>query len=127
MWIFIVTDALLFAGLLVAYGVVRVASPTWPEQSQAFDMNYITLMTFTLITSSATMACAVAAAMVGNKKHVTTFLWATILGGFAFLGHAGLRVVPFHPRGRAAHRATPGVSPSSAPRSSSSPVFTECT
>ncbi|HLE69100.1 MAG TPA: cytochrome oxidase subunit III, partial [Vicinamibacteria bacterium] len=55
MWIFIVTDALLFAGLLVGYGVVRVASPTWPEQSVAFNMNYITLMTFTLITSSATM------------------------------------------------------------------------
>lgn len=86
MWIFIVTDALLFAGLLVAYGVVRVQSPTWPNQNVAFDMNYITLMTFTLITSSATMACAVAAATVGNKKHVTAFLWATILGGLAFLG-----------------------------------------
>ncbi len=86
MWIFIITDALLFAGLLVAYGVVRVASPTWPEQSVAFDMNYITLMTFTLISSSATMACAVAAAMAKNKKHVTLFLWLTILGGFSFLG-----------------------------------------
>ena len=86
MWIFIITDALLFAGLLVAYGVVRVASPTWPDQALAFDMNYITLMTFTLITSSATMACAVAAATAGNKKHVTLFLWATILGGFMFLG-----------------------------------------
>jgi cytochrome c oxidase subunit 3 len=86
MWIFIVTDALLFAGLLVGYGVVRVSSPTWPDQNVAFDMNYITLMTFTLITSSATMACAVAAAMKGNKKHVTMFLWLTILGGFSFLG-----------------------------------------
>jgi cytochrome c oxidase subunit 3 len=86
MWIFIVTDALLFAGLLVAYGVVRVQSRTWPDQNLAFDMNYITLMTFTLITSSATMACAVAAATAGNKKHVTTFLWLTILGGLSFLG-----------------------------------------
>jgi cytochrome c oxidase subunit 3 len=86
MWVFIVTDALLFAGLLVAYGVVRVASPSWPDQNQAFDMNYITLMTFTLITSSATMACAVAAAMANNKKHVTLFLWLTILGGLSFLG-----------------------------------------
>jgi cytochrome c oxidase subunit 3 len=24
--------------------------------------------------------------MVGNKKHVTLFLWLTILGGFSFLG-----------------------------------------
>jgi cytochrome c oxidase subunit III len=86
MWIFIITDALLFAGLLVAYGVMRVSSPTWPDQNVAFNMNYITMMTFTLISSSATMACAVAAASVGNKKHVTIFLWLTILGGFSFLG-----------------------------------------
>ena len=86
MWIFIVTDALLFAGLLVGYGVMRSATEVWPDQNIAFDMNYITLMTFTLITSSATMACAVAAATVGNKKHVTMFLWLTILGGAAFLG-----------------------------------------
>ena len=86
MWIFIITDALLFAGLLVSYGVVRVASPTWPDQSVAFDMNYITLMTFTLIASSWTMACGVSAANAGNKKHVTTFLWLTIFGGLSFLG-----------------------------------------
>jgi cytochrome c oxidase subunit III len=86
MWIFIVTDALLFAGLLVAYGVMRVSSPTWPDQNVAFSMNYITMMTFTLISSSFSMACAVAAANVGNKKHVTRFLWLTILGGFSFLG-----------------------------------------
>lgn len=86
MWVFIVTDALLFAGLLVGYGVMRSATEVWPDQNIAFDMNYITMMTFTLISSSATMACAVAAATVGNKKHVTMFLWLTILGGLAFLG-----------------------------------------
>ncbi len=86
MWIFIITDALLFAGLLVSYGVVRVASPVWPDQNVAFDMNYITLMTFTLIASSWSMACGVSAANAGNKKHVTTFLWLTIFGGLSFLG-----------------------------------------
>ena len=86
MWIFIITDALLFAGLLVSYGVVRVSNPSWPDQNVAFDMNYITLMTFTLIASSWSMACAVSAANAGNKKHVTTFLWLTIFGGLSFLG-----------------------------------------
>ncbi len=86
MWIFIITDALLFAGLLVSYGVLRVASPSWPNQAEAFDMNFITLMTFTLIASSCTMACAVAAATAGRKSHVTWFMWATIAGGIAFLG-----------------------------------------
>ena len=86
MWIFIITDALLFAGLLVGYGFIRVASPSWPEQSTAFDMNYITLMTFTLIASSWTMVCAVSASSAGNKSHLKIFLWLTILGGLSFLG-----------------------------------------
>ncbi|MGH9461300.1 MAG: cytochrome c oxidase subunit 3, partial [Vicinamibacteria bacterium] len=34
MWIFIVTDALLFAGLLVGYGVIRVANGSWPHQAE---------------------------------------------------------------------------------------------
>ena len=86
MWIFIITDGLLFGGLLVGYGVIRVVSPAWPDQTTVFDMNYITIMTFTLITSSATMASAVAAATAGVKSRATLFLWLTILGGFTFLG-----------------------------------------
>jgi cytochrome c oxidase subunit 3 len=86
MWIFIVTDALLFAGLLVGYGVIRVANGSWPDQGEVFHMNYIALMTFTLITSSATMASAVGAAQAGRKSHVTLFVWLTILGGASFLG-----------------------------------------
>jgi len=86
MWIFIITDALLFAGLLVGYGVVRVASPEWPDQNIPFDMNFITFMTFTLIASSFAMACAVAAAKQGNKKHTQMFVWLTIVGGLVFLG-----------------------------------------
>ncbi len=86
MWIFVITDALLFAGLLVGYGFVRAASPAWPDQNIPFDMNFITFMTFTLIASSFAMACAVAAAHQGNKKHASMFLWLTIVGGFIFLG-----------------------------------------
>ncbi len=86
MWIFIITDGLLFSGLLVGYGVLRVVNGNWSEQTEIFDMNYITLMTFTLITSSATMASAVGAAKVGRKTHVTRFILATIFGGLSFLG-----------------------------------------
>ncbi len=86
MWFFIVTDALLFAGLLVSYGVVRIATGDWPEQSEVFSLTYIAAMTFVLISSSATMACAVAAAEMGRKDRVTLFLWLTIIGGFGFLG-----------------------------------------
>jgi len=86
MWIFIVTDALLFAGLLVGYGVIRVANGSWPDQSEVFHMNFIALMTFTLITSSLFMASAVGGAQAGRKSHVTLYVWLTILGGLSFLG-----------------------------------------
>ena len=86
MWIFIVTDSLLFAGLLVGYGVIRVANGSWPDQSEVFHMNYIALMTFTLITSSLFMASAVGGAQAGRKSHVTLYVWLTILGGLSFLG-----------------------------------------
>ncbi len=86
MWFFIVTDALLFAGLLVSYGVVRIATGSWPVQSEVFSLTYIAAMTFVLISSSATMACAVAAAELERRKTVTLCLWLTILGGFGFLG-----------------------------------------
>ena len=45
MWFFIVTDALLFAGLLVSYGVVRIATGDWPQQSEVFSLPYIAAMT----------------------------------------------------------------------------------
>ena len=86
MWFFIVTDALLFAGLLVSYGVVRIATGDWPVQSEVFSLAYIAAMTFVLISSSATMACAVAAAELERRRTVTICLWLTILGGFGFLG-----------------------------------------
>jgi cytochrome c oxidase subunit 3 len=86
MWLFIVTDALLFAGLVSGYGFVRLASPSWPDRSQVFHLEFITLMTFILISSSATMASAVGAAQQGRKSQITLFLGLTILGGLAFLG-----------------------------------------
>ncbi len=86
MWIFIVTDGLLFAGFLAAYGFSRLASPVWPDQSQVFHIGFISAMTFVLITSSATMASAVEAAQDRDRSKVIRFLILTILGGLIFLG-----------------------------------------
>src|SRR5205807_9261332 len=62
MWIFIISDALTFAGFLIAYGFVRGISQEWPKQTEVFNMVLITFMTFALISSSAVMAMAVGAA-----------------------------------------------------------------
>jgi cytochrome c oxidase subunit 3 len=86
MWVFIVSDALTFAGFIIAYGFMRATSPAWPAQDEVFSMTLITFMTFALISSSAVMAMAVGAAQHGDKAAAVKFLWATILGGTIFLG-----------------------------------------
>jgi cytochrome c oxidase subunit 3 len=86
MWIFIISDALTFAGFLVAYGFVREIGPGWPSQTEVFNMPLVTFMTFVLISSSAMMAMAVGAAKIGDKKLVVKYIGTTIAGGALFLG-----------------------------------------
>lgn len=86
MWLFIVNDALLFAGLLAAYGFVRLAAPAWPDQAEVFHLGFIALMTFILISSSATMAGAVASASRADPSRTLRFLFLTMIGGAMFLG-----------------------------------------
>lgn len=86
MWVFIITDGLLFAGLLAGYGFVRLASPNWPNRAEVFHLQMIGFMTFLLISSSATMASAVAAARRREHRAVRRFLLLTIAGGLGFLG-----------------------------------------
>ena len=87
MWIFIVTDALLFGGLLTGYAFLRQASSApWPRQSEVFSIPFIALMTFILITSSMTMGTAVTAARLGDRRKALKNLIFTIVGGAAFLG-----------------------------------------
>jgi len=92
MWWFIVTDALLFAGFLGGYGFSRLGSGNWPDRWKAladhpapFSLIFLTVMTFVLISSSATMACAVAAAKARDRAAVVKFTALTMLGGLVFL------------------------------------------
>jgi cytochrome c oxidase subunit 3 len=86
MWVFLVTDALLFAGFLASYGVIRLAAGEWPDQGEVFSMPLIATMTFILITSSATMASAVGAAHRNDLKTAVRFVLLTAVGGVLFLG-----------------------------------------
>ena len=86
MWFFLVSDALLFAGFLVAYGYVRLSSDSWPDQGEVFTMALIGVMTFVLITSSATMASAVGGARDGDLIRARKFVIMTAVGGVLFLG-----------------------------------------
>ncbi len=86
MWLFIVSDAITFSALLIAYSYVRVASQAWPTPFHLWpSIAKATLMTFVLLTSSVTMVMAVRAAKLGNRSHVVRWLLATVLGGLTFI------------------------------------------
>jgi cytochrome c oxidase subunit 3 len=87
MWVFLVTDALLFAGFLSGYAFCRLASDRpWPDREAVFSLPFITAMTFVLITSSTTMASAVLAARNAQRAAARRWLFVTAVIGLAFLG-----------------------------------------
>ncbi|MCS7223795.1 MAG: cytochrome c oxidase subunit 3 [Armatimonadetes bacterium] len=95
MWLFILSDAFTFGGLLAGYGALRASSPTWPDASKVFALHIggqdfplllIAIMTFILICSSGTMALAVHSGYSRDKKRTVLYLVATILLGLTFLG-----------------------------------------
>jgi len=97
MWFFLVSDALTFGGLLIAYGFTRHnCQDAWPIGEETFNslpflghgypLIYVALMTFILIVSSVTMVLAVEAGHRMDKKGVVKWMIATIIGGFFFVG-----------------------------------------
>jgi cytochrome c oxidase subunit 3 len=86
MWLFILSDAITFSALIMAYSYVRVASPQWPTPFEFYPgIVKATLMTVILLTSSVTMVMAVRAAKLGKRASVVKWLGATMLGGLAFV------------------------------------------
>ncbi len=85
MWLFLVSDALTFGGLLCAYGASRMGSADWPVPSSILDVPLTAFNTFVLICSSLTMVKALSAIRHGNVKGLQKFLLLTALGGILFL------------------------------------------
>ena len=86
MWLFIVSDAITFAAMLIAYSYVRVASDVWPKPFHFYPSIIVSsVMTFCLLTSSITMVMAVAAAKRADIGATMKWLGGTMAGGLAFL------------------------------------------
>jgi len=86
MWIFLISDALSFAGLLIAYGILRGGSAVWRHPGEpALGINFTAGLTFLLICSSVTMVLAYAAATEGRRRQAAAWLALTALGGILFL------------------------------------------
>jgi len=101
MWLFLVTEILLFGGLFCAYAVYRVNHPEIFIFGHHFlDKSLGALNTVILIFSSFTVAWAVRAAQLKQIKILKLMLVVTLICAFGFLGvkfveyshkwHAGL-------------------------------------
>ena len=87
MWLFLVTEILLFGGLFCWYAVYRAHHPEIFQYAHHYlDKTLGGINTLVLILSSLTMAWAVRNAQIGNQKGLVGMLLITLLCGFGFLG-----------------------------------------
>jgi heme/copper-type cytochrome/quinol oxidase subunit 3 len=86
MWFFLLTDAMSFAGLLLAYGLLRSGSEVWIHPGEpTLGIEFTAGLTFLLICSSVTMVMAYANIVEKNISRASFYLFLTVLGGSLFL------------------------------------------
>jgi heme/copper-type cytochrome/quinol oxidase subunit 3 len=85
MWVFLLSDALMFAGFLLAYGILRAGTEGKWQTEPSLGINFTAILTFLLICSSVTMVLAYAAAVENKRKETVRWLAFTALGGILFL------------------------------------------
>jgi cytochrome c oxidase subunit 3 len=87
MWLFLATEILLFGGLFCAYAIYRGTHPEiFLYAHQFLDKTLGGANTVILLCSSLTMAWAVRASQLGQRKLLITLLSLTLLCGFGFMG-----------------------------------------
>jgi cytochrome c oxidase subunit III len=87
MWVFLVTEVLFFGGLFLVYSIYRIwYHDAFVAASHELDVTLGTINTAVLITSSLTMALAVHAAQLGQRRLLMILLVATMILGAVFLG-----------------------------------------
>ena len=87
MWVFLATEVMFFGGMFLGYTIYRTSYPqAFAGASNLLDVWLGTINTAVLICSSFTMALAVRAAQLGQRKPVIIFITLTIILGTVFLG-----------------------------------------
>jgi len=90
MWVFLVTEVLFFGGMFLVYSVYRSwYTEAFAAASRELDLTLGATNTAVLIASSLTMALAVHAAQLGQRRTLMLFLLATMALGSVFLGIKG--------------------------------------
>jgi len=87
MWLFLVTEVLLFGGLFVGYGIMHAKHPeAFMAAHHHLDKVMGAVNTIVLLFSSFTMVMAVWAAQTNRRKLTILFLVLTLLCACAFMG-----------------------------------------
>jgi cytochrome c oxidase subunit 3 len=87
MWVFLLTEIMMFGGLFTAYLIYRLKYyPAFVAGSTSISVGWGFANTLVLIASSFTMAMAVWAAQQGRRRAQVWFLLGTMVLGAAFLG-----------------------------------------
>lgn len=86
-WVFLMSDAVLFALLLATYGVMQAGTAGGPEPRDVFDLKTTFIETMLLLASSFTFGM-VSLATKYQKSRATMLLWLglTLAFGAAFIG-----------------------------------------
>lgn len=86
MWLFLVTEILMFGGLFVGYGIMHGRHPeAFMAAHHHLDRNLGAMNTIVLLVSSFTMVLGVWAAQKGDRKKLIAFLTMTLLLAGVFL------------------------------------------
>ncbi len=84
-WIYLMTDAVLFASLFATFAVLRNNTFGGVSGQEIFSLPFVLAETLILLTSSFSVGLAWLAARQGNKQMVLVWLSITFLLGAAFL------------------------------------------
>src|SRR5207237_1490879 len=86
MWIFLISDAFSFGGLLIAEAILYAGHHPWRQQGEPkLGIAFTALLTFVLVSTSLTNVLGWAAAAAGRRRQAALLLGLTAFGGVAFL------------------------------------------
>jgi cytochrome o ubiquinol oxidase subunit III len=85
-WLYLMSDAVLFAGLFATYAVLQNAVFGGATIHEILNLPFVLVETLILLTSSFTIGLALLAARESAVRRLIIFLFVTLLLGLAFLG-----------------------------------------
>ncbi|MBX9923972.1 MAG: cytochrome o ubiquinol oxidase subunit III [Rhabdochlamydiaceae bacterium] len=86
LWIYIMSDCLLFATLFVTYAVLHQGTAGGATSKELFRLPFVLIETMLLLTSSFTSGLAMLKQNLGRKHHLLGWLFVTFLLGASFVG-----------------------------------------